>query len=413
MRIKSAGNLVPCSLMTTGSVVTILLLFINLPAAGQNRQTENNTYFQSETIFTPQTKHVHSSSIVQLPNEDLLCCWYEGSGERDANDVVIMGSRMRKGDKEWSKAFLMADTPGFPDCNPMMFIDPTGRLHLLWITIIANRWEYSLLRTRLSTDYLNEGAPKWSWQDIILLKPGNEFAETIVKRFSEMKTPEMVSAEYAPRYEELIVMAARDAGKREIGWMTRTQPLLLPDGKLLLPLYSDGFSLSLVAISIDNGDTWKPGTPIVGRGNIQPALVRKKDGTLIAFMRDNGDFPGRIMLSESADNGSVWSIARKSDIPNPGSSVYVLSLNSGNWVMACNDLEDGRYRLAVRMSDDEGQSWKWTRYLEKKEKGSGSFSYPTVIQDKKGLIHVSYSWNVKDQETIMHAVFNEAWVKEK
>jgi predicted neuraminidase len=195
--------------------------------------------------------------------------------------------------------------------------------------------------------------------------------------------------------------------------MPRVQPLTLPDGKLLLPLYSDGFSLSLVAISEDNGNTWKPGLPIVGRGNIQPALVRKTDGTIMAFMRDNGDFPGRVMLSESPDEGYTWSSARKSEIPNPGSSVFTISLKDGRWIMVYNDLEEGRYRLAVSLSDDEGKTWKWTRYLENRKIGEGSFSYPSVIQDSKGIIHVSYSWSVKQMETIMHAAFGEEWVKER
>ena len=61
-----------------------------------------------------------------------------------------------------------------------------------------------------------------------------------------------------------------------------------------MPLYSDGFSFSLMAITDDWGATWKTSTPLVGFGNIQPSLARKKDGTLVAYMRDNGPPPKRL-----------------------------------------------------------------------------------------------------------------------
>ena len=46
---------------------------------------------RSELIFPLQGKHVHSSSIVELPNGDFLTCWFQGSGERRANDVDGIG----------------------------------------------------------------------------------------------------------------------------------------------------------------------------------------------------------------------------------------------------------------------------------------------------------------------------------
>ncbi|MDP4284150.1 MAG: exo-alpha-sialidase [Bacteroidota bacterium] len=378
--------------------------------AGIYQKKIEKPYFQSESIFPLQDKHVHSSSIVELPNGDLLSCWFQGSGERSANDVMIKGARLRKGQSQWSEPFIMADTPDYPDCNPTIFIDGKGRLHLIWIVVVANQWENSILKTRISSDYLNDGPPKWEWQDIILLKPGQEFANTLKEKFKEAKDPGLAWGTYAPLYEKMLSDAAKDPEKRETGWMTRIQPLTLPGGRILLPLYSDGFNLSLVAISDDNGDTWESSLPIVGRGNVQPAIIRKNDGTLVAYMRDNGDSPGRIMTSYSKDNGNTWSGAEKTDIPNPGSSVNIIRLKDGNWSMVYNDLENGRYRLAVSLSDDEGASWKWTKYLENNKEGG--FAYPTVIQTKDGLIHVSYSYSMDRKETIKHAALSESWIKE-
>jgi hypothetical protein len=82
-------------------------------------------------IFPLTDLHVHGSSIVELPNGDLLACWFEGSGERWADDVAIMGSRLIAGSEAWSEPFVMADVPEFPDINPTMFIDPRGTLWLV------------------------------------------------------------------------------------------------------------------------------------------------------------------------------------------------------------------------------------------------------------------------------------------
>src|SRR5699024_2323544 len=138
-------------------------------------------------------------------------------------------------------------------------------------------------------DYISSGPPKWKWQGSILLKPDNDFAEEVASKFKELPPNTSGWSAFAPRYDKMIIAAARDEGKRSLGWQTRIHPLLLSGNKILLPLYSDGFNFSLVAISDDDGLTWHPGLPIVGRGNVQPSLIQKKEGTIVAYMRDNGD----------------------------------------------------------------------------------------------------------------------------
>ena len=56
-----------------------------------------------------QGKHVHGSSIIELPNGDFLACWFHGSGERRAKDVLIQGSRLKRGESNWSDVFIMAE----------------------------------------------------------------------------------------------------------------------------------------------------------------------------------------------------------------------------------------------------------------------------------------------------------------
>ena len=44
----------------------------------------NEWIIKDDLLFPMQEKHVHGSSIVALPNGDLLAVWFEGSGERHA-----------------------------------------------------------------------------------------------------------------------------------------------------------------------------------------------------------------------------------------------------------------------------------------------------------------------------------------
>src|SRR5687768_3171457 len=76
--------------------------------------------YSSEVIFPPESWHNHSSSIVETPNGDLLVCWFHGSGERTADDVLIRGARWSRQRRSWSPPFTMADAPGFPETNPVL-----------------------------------------------------------------------------------------------------------------------------------------------------------------------------------------------------------------------------------------------------------------------------------------------------
>src|SRR2546426_677917 len=129
--------------------LTVLMLTL---CAGASLQPGAPPFYQAELIFPLENWHNHGSCIVECPNGDLLVCWYHGSGERTADDVVVLGARKKKAAHQWSAPFLMADTPGYPDTNPAMFIDPQNRLWLLWPTILAHRWESALMKYCISAD---------------------------------------------------------------------------------------------------------------------------------------------------------------------------------------------------------------------------------------------------------------------
>jgi predicted neuraminidase len=385
-------------------------------------------FLTSELLFPLEHWHNHASMVVELPGGDLLACWFHGSGERTADDVVVLGARMRKGQSRWSAPFVMADTPGYPDTNPTMFVDPRRRLWLLWPTILANEWHTALMKYRIASDYHGDGAPKWSVSDVLHVTPGDEFARAVTTDADRLLGSGNVDGQIRAYLQQRKARAA-DKLNRRLGWMTRAHPYVLDRTRLIVPLYSDGFDFSLMAISDDWGATWKTSAPLVGPGNIQPSLVRRKDGTLVAYMRDNGPAPKRLMLSRSTDRGETWSAVEDTELPNPGSGAEVLALRDGRWVLVYNDLERGRYSLAVSMSGDEGRTWKWTRHLERDASEDpqqrGEYHYPSIVQAADGTLHVTYSYFAPPasvapdaegrlpRKSIKHAHFNIAWILER
>jgi predicted neuraminidase len=340
--------------------------------------------FESALIFPLNHWHNHSSCIVECPDGSLLACWYSGSGEREADDVQILGARWRNG--RWSRPFQMADTPQYPDINPILFFDPRGRLWLLWATILDHRWEGALLKFRIAPHAGRRGVPPWRIGDVFHISPDSQFVQTI-ERWADRV------AERDASFTSWLRQLNGDELSRRLGWMPRVHPLVLGE-RILLPLYSDGFNLSLIAISEDGGQTWQLSEPLLSVGGIQPSLVARRDGTIVAYLRDNGPPPNRVMTAVSHDGGYRWSEVTKTDIPNPGASIEVVALRTGEWLMVANDTEEGRHQLAVLLSSDEGNSWQLKRYLERTPPGEGSFSYPSVIEASDGTVHITYSYAV-------------------
>ena len=399
------------------TVTSILVAVTNLPGAAERGASSNvsalppepSARFEAELVFPLHPQHNHAPGIAECPNGDLLVSWYRGSGERTADDVAVFGARRRRGSTTWSEPFLLTDRPGFPDCNTCLMVDPRGRLWLFWPTILANSWESCLTNFKRSSRYNDAGPPQWDREGLILLKPA-DFRDEAMRLLDELMAKR---AQPLPQRAQAEIDEARQRlGNKlyqRLGWQPRCKPTLLPSGRIVLPLYTDTFSIAIMAISDDDGETWVASQPLLGFGNIQPSVLRRNDGTLVAYMRENGPLE-RIRVAESKDDGLTWGPVGVSELLNPGSGLDGVRLATGHWLLVYNDTTRQRNRLAVTVSEDEGRTWRWTRHLEAHE--TGSYHYPAVIQGKDGTIHVVYSYFVTVGKSMKHAAFNESWVRE-
>jgi predicted neuraminidase/peroxiredoxin len=317
--------------------------------------------FSSELIFDaiPGAPVHHCSTLAEAPNGDLLCVWYGGSYE-SADDQVLFVSRQKSGARDWSAPAVLEDGDHLqPPGNAVVFRASDKRIGLLWGRMEGSRpvrrgrgWG----ECRLMYRYSEDNGYTWS------------------------KDRELEGL---------------------LGCLPRNAPLVLQDGRVAVPLsghMSDkngGFML----MTRDGGDTWE--TSGVIEGGSQPTIIQRKDGSLLALLRSEP----WILRSESTDLGKSWTPVVKTDLRCPGSAIAMTQLQNGHLLLAFNNSPNSdRTPFNLIRSTDEGKTWEDLRTFEA---NWGEYSYPCLIQDSAGRMHLTYTFR---RYSIKHIEFNEDWV---
>ncbi len=314
-------------------------------------------------VATPELPSCHAATLTALPGGDrsaecsrrsLLVAWYAGSREA-APDAAIYGARLSRGSACWSAPFLLANTPGRPEGNPVLFTDSDGGVWLFYVTLTGDKWTTSRMKCRRSAD----GGHTWGAERVLSPEPG---------------------------------------------WMVRNRPLALPSGEWLLPAYDERDWTSFALISDDRGETWRPSNRVTAPpGVIQPAIAPLPGGRLLMLLRTGGT-GGWIWQATSADRGQTWSQATPTGVPNNNSGLDLIRLGDDRLLLACNPVADSKQRtpLSLLLSDDEGRTWhRWPDV----ETGEGEFSYPALLQTDDGTIHVVYTYR---RTAIAHVALSES-----
>ncbi|MEW6203020.1 MAG: sialidase family protein [bacterium] len=341
---------------TTLLIICIsIALSLLLDAKGGNEEP----YFATEPVFQYDTAHHenHASSIAQMPNGDLLVTWFGGSKEGNP-DVALWVSRRLKGSKTWSKPARLVDNPDKAEGNSILFTDSKDKVWLFYV--------------------VKYGGERTDWSK------GKAYAQTSDDNGYTWSEP------------------------WEVKVAIRNNVVELPDGRLLLPGTFGNPLRSGVAISGDGFRTQEDYVaPVSKPASTQPAVAHLGEGRMIMMMRNHVE-GGRVWMSTSDDWGKTWSKPKWTKFYNPDSGISLISLKSGALVLAFNDSPWERTLLSVAMSEDGGVSWQYKKVLESK---GMEFSYPFLIQDTDGIIHLTYTSD--GRKFIKHAEFNEAWLKEK
>jgi predicted neuraminidase len=327
---------------------------------------------QVHRLFGPETPtgpYKHPACMTELANGDFFLVYYGGKGEY-ANDTAVFGSRLKKGETEWSPPQPIARDPFRSVGNAVVWQAPDGLVWLFYVVRFGDTWSTSRIQFKVSKDE----AHSWSDASVLAL---------------------------------------------EAGMMVRNLPIVLADGDYLLPAYHEKGddtelvgpeSTSLFLRFHPRTKTWSESGRIRSpRGNIQPAVVQTGENDLIAYCRRGGGYGpkevGYLVRSESHDGGRTWSEGVDSRFPNPNAAVDFLKLKSGRLLLIYNDSMTGRSPLTAAFSADTDQTWPKKRNIAE---GRGDFAYPSAFQARDGKIHVVFT---SDRRTVIrHAVLDEEWV---
>lgn len=346
-------------------VLPLLLVILSLESAQAALRTER--------IFGPEIRtgrYKHPSTITELDNGDLLLAYYGGGGEYETATAVF-GSRLKRGSRSWSKPEPIARNPVYSMGNPVLWQAPDHRVWLFYVVRPGATWSTSRIAAKISDDR------------------GRTWSDAFMVTFDE-------------------------------GTMVRSRPIVLKDGSYLLPIYHEtgadtektGADTSSIFLRYDAASRqWQPSNKVFSRmGNLQAAAVQLEDGRLFALCRRGGDYEpgddGYVVRTESADGGRTWSPGVETAFPNPNASVELIRLRSGSLLFVYNHSMNDRTPLRAVLSTDQGRTWP--RQLDLAS-GAGDFAYPTAIQTRDGMIHVTYT---SDERTIIRrAIFEETDLK--
>jgi predicted neuraminidase len=356
------------SLMRSRGVLRSIVLLSSLVVGPPGTAGE----LRVERIFGPEVKtgpYKHPACMSELHNGDLYLVYYGGAGEY-AVDTGVFGSRLLKGDGQWSPPRRIAHDPFRSVGNAVIWEGPDGVVWLFYVVRYGETWSTSRVQVKISRD----AAETWSDASMLVLDEGT---------------------------------------------LVRNRPIVLSNGDYLLPLYHetghdtestgpDSYSFFLRRIASDG--TWTKSQPILSpRGNIQPALVQLSERDLVAYCRRGGDYrpetKGYIVRSESHDGGFSWSEGKDSKFPNPNAAVDFLRLKSGRLILVYNHSMSLRTPLTVALSFDQDRTWPVRRNLRE---GDNDYGYPIAFQGGNSRIHVVFT---SERRTVVnHAVFDEDWV---
>lgn len=311
------------------------------------------------------TDFCHASTLLALPNGELLCCWFGGTHEGNA-DVAIYMSRRDSG-CVWSIPQKIADGCE-ANWNPVLYLTEKKNVVLFY----------------------KEGQQIASWRTLMM--------ESMDYGHSWSKPRELVAGDIS-------------GGRGPV----RNKLLRLESGRLLAGASTEhGLWKAYADRSDDDGNTWSLSNPIIirdleyqvgektaeskiavseqsfyGRGIIQPSLWQGKDGSVHMLLRSSEGF---IYRSDSYDGGISWCNAYATKLPNNNSGLDLTSCDDGVLYLVCNPVAANwgmRSPLSLFRSQDDGVSWQKLIDLESEE---GEFSYPAIISTN-GKIYISYTYN--------------------
>jgi len=337
-----------------------------------------------DALMPAKFKTSHASMIEQTPDGRLHLGWFSGTKEGQ-DDVAIVYSQLdtsnAKNGSTWSFPRVLSQREGYSNQNAVLYADAkTSILHVYHSQQGGGAGESKATVWHLSSPVAADGTTTgFSEPKLVFAKPGSFNKNRVVERLDGSWLVPIYGQDQKPNYPKNEFLPAGadpdDASKYTIG------------------AYNDN--------GCDN--------------MVQPTVIRPVEGapSLIAFFRDRKS--RNIYKATSKDDGLSWSECNQTVLKNNNAGIHAWQMRSGRVVMVYNPQTKGRDPLAISLSDDQGETWPYSRTLQTSLTSDAAkgkeFSYPTAREDRfdDGKIHVSYTYN---RETIKHSIVSEEWIME-
>jgi predicted neuraminidase len=336
------------------------------------------------TILTPYADwlpdtgapSVHAASLIALKDGGIRAFWFAGSRE-GAPDVVINTSVFDTKTNTWTLPTVVMDRVNAEKGlaryiaklgNPVPARLPDGRLQLFFVTVSIGGWAGSSISSMISED---DGLT-WS-------KPQRLITSPLLNLSTLVKSPAITFA----------------------------------DGRLGLPAYHEWIGRFGEFLRLDATQVIDKRRMSSGRGAIQPLVFVGDAQDATAYFRQTrgAGMPKQIPVSHTQNAGQSWQVVGDLEIANPNSAVAGLVLPNGMQLLALNDVQVGRHRLVLMMSNSKIGQWHTIEVLENDEalpdEQRKEYSYPYLLTNDSGDVHLVYTWN---RTKIRHYYFSKSWL---
>lgn len=333
----------------------------------------------SQENWLPDTgaPSVHAASLIALKDGAVRAFWFAGTRE-GAPDVSIYSSVYDPQSANWSAPTVVMDRISAEKGlaryiaklgNPVPSRLPDGKLQLFFVTVSIGGWAGSSISAITSDD---EGLT-WS-------NPQRLISSPLLNLSTLVKSPGISFA----------------------------------DGLLGLPAYHEWIGRFGEFLRIDAGRVIDKRRMSSGRSAIQPLVFVSDAQDASAYFRQtrSSGLPKQIPVAVTQNAGQNWQQSGDLAIANPNSAVAGVSLKNGARILVVNNIEYGRYRLVLMMSNSKSGQWQIVEVLENDEALPDAqrkeFSYPYIISVDGDDVHLVYTW---DRKKIRHRYFSGAWLK--
>lgn len=350
----------------------------------------------------------HATTIVELPNGDMLAAYFAGTYEGHP-DVCVYMSRRRAGHTEWDRPQLLVsgirtewtesafsyDEPA-PDANPddiSDFVKNTRKRKACYNPVL-----YHAPNGDLVLDYkLGAFVQDWTGWEVRSTDNGYTWSDP-----RPLQTdPALHQVQLGPIKNKpvLVDCPTAEGGKRILaGSSTETGG----DWKFHFELSDDGGrTWQMVYPEKDTLQCIQPSILFVKQEVpvAQPKTKKRSKAKGLAVQTQTVEClkaigrtrHGQLAQCYSYDGGTTWGEVTLSDMPNNNSGTDALTLRDGRHVIVYNDsnVEGRRTPLSVAISDDAEH---WTKVCDLETDDLGEYSYPCVIQASDGRLWVLYTW---------------------